>query len=437
MTRLFFSLSIILSLVLSSITLFASSMAPASANLVMSDKRMDIVLEKAKDLLKSGATAGTSYGEVWIRDYATFIEIACLVRDAESIKQDLLVFFKFQGEDGNIIDGYIPTEKANAGYDYIESPLAPEFRAHKNTVETDQETSLIQAVYLYIQSTKDRAILDEVVGGETVLSRMERALTFLMEHRFTDKYGLIWGATTVDWGDVQPGHPWGVVIDESTKFCVDVYDNAMFLIAIDHFISLVDDNQTKERWREVHTQIKDNLRKHLWDSGNNKFHPHRYIDGSAFIDALDEDEIYYFGGTACAALAGVLTPKEFTQSISQMQTLAANCGAATLGLTLYPPYPAETFQNPIMRPYSYQNGGDWTWWGGRVVQAIIKYRDYGLAYQTLEPMLDRVIANDDFYEWYDIYNQPRGAKNYRGSAGVLGTAILDLREWAKEIQKSE
>ncbi|MBZ0256834.1 hypothetical protein K8I31_12280 [bacterium] len=427
--------NLILSLILSLITInssFASSMAPGYAKAILEDKRMDVVLQMAEDVLKSGATAGTSYGEVWIRDYATFIEIACRVRDADSIKQDLLVFFKFQGDDGNIVDGYIPAEKATGGYDYIESPLAPEFRAHKNTVETDQETSLIQAVYLYVQSTGDRAILDEVIGGETVLRRMEFALEFLLNHRFTDKYGLLWGATTADWGDVQPGHPWGVVIDESTKYCVDVYDNAMFLIAIQNFIELLDDEKQIEKWQGVHDQIAENLQTHLWDQENRKYVPHRYIDGSAFNEYFNEDEIFYFGGTTCAMLADALPQDELGRTILKMQELQGKCGAATLGLTLYPPYPAGYFKNPSMRPYSYQNGGDWTWWGGRLVQAICKYKDYGLAHQTLGPMLDRVIANDDFYEWYDIYNQPRGAKQYRGSAGVLGKAILMLREWAQE-----
>ncbi|MDP8244987.1 MAG: amylo-alpha-1,6-glucosidase [Candidatus Hinthialibacter antarcticus] len=433
--NLFTRLLTLLLLLSVSTSTFASSMSPTYAKAILEDERLDIVLKKAEEVLKSGATAGTSYGEVWIRDYATFIEIACRVRGAESIKDDLLIFFKFQGEDGNIIDGYIPVEKATGGYDYIESPLALEYRAHKNTVETDQETSLVQAVFLYVKSTGDRSILDETIGGKTVLDRMEFALDFLLTHRFTDKYGLLWGATTADWGDVQPGHPWGVVIDESTKYCVDVYDNAMFLTAIDNFIALLDDDaQRAEKWQAVRDQIAANLQKHLWDADNQKYYPHRYIDGSAFPDSFNENEIFYFGGTACAALAGALSQDELQQTLLQMKERQASCGAATLGLTMYPPYPDGYFKNPSMRPYSYQNGGDWTWFGGRMIQAMIQYGRVQEAYDELKPMLDRVIANDDFYEWYDIYNQPRGAKNYRGSAGVLGKSILMLRELADKQQ---
>ena len=40
---------------------------------------------------------------------------------------------------------------------------------------------------------------------------------------------------------------------------------------------------------------------------------------------------------------------------------------------MYPPYPEGFFKNPQMRsPYSYQNGGDWCWFGGRMIQALIE-----------------------------------------------------------------
>jgi hypothetical protein len=38
------------------------------------------------------------------------------------------------------------------------------------------------------------------------------------------------------------------------------------------------------------------------------------------------------------------------------------------GLTISPPYPAGFFKNPSMVPYGYQNGGDWCWFGGRMIQ---------------------------------------------------------------------
>jgi hypothetical protein len=99
--------------------------------------------------------------------------------------------------------------------------LEPRYAGHKNTVETDQETSLIQAVYKYILTTSDTSILASTVAGKTVASRMEWALEFLMNHRFNKEYGLLWGATTADWSDVQPEHDWGVFLTEDTHYAID------------------------------------------------------------------------------------------------------------------------------------------------------------------------------------------------------------------------
>ena len=107
-------------------------------------------------------------------------------------------------------------------------------------------------------------------------------------------------------------------------------------------------------------------------------------------------------------------------------------GAPSIGLTLYPPYPKGFFANKIMNPeYNYQNGGDWTWFGARMIQQLVKYGFVKEAYEQLLPMTDRVIENDGFYEWYTVDNKPEGSGTFRGSAGVLYKSILMLEDWAK------
>jgi hypothetical protein len=51
-------------------------------------------------LLGSGLTAGSGYGEVWIRDLNTFIEMALRFVNRDVIRSNLLTFFMFQGADG-------------------------------------------------------------------------------------------------------------------------------------------------------------------------------------------------------------------------------------------------------------------------------------------------------------------------------------------------
>ena len=389
---------------------------------IRTNEYFEFVKEKALEVVETGFNAGDGYGEVWIRDYNTFIELSAEVYEPDVLKENLLVFFRMQGDDGNIIDGFIPKEKAgDVGYDYRYSDLEPRYAGHKNTVETDQESSLIQAVYKYVKATGDHSILHVKVGEKTVAERIEWSMEFLMNHRYNEQYGLLWGATTADWGDVQPEHEWGVYLTEDTHYAIDIYDNAMFLIALDNMMELLPD--TKEKWQSIREQIAENSRKHLWDKENQKFIPHIYLEDSPFPDDFNENKIYYHGGTAMAIKAGLLSKDEIQVSLQKMVENVKAAGAASIGLTLYPPYPEGFFENESMVPYGYQNGGDWTWFGGRMIHALIQYGFVKEAYEQVQPMVKRVKENDGFYEWYTVDNEPRGSGTFRGSAGVLYKAI--------------
>jgi hypothetical protein len=189
-------------------------------------------------------------------------------------------------------------------------------------------------------------------------------MDFLMNHRFNSQYGLIIGATTADWGDVQPEHGWGVDLDNNTHPAIDIYDNAMFIIALDNLMEIVP--ESKAKFSVIRKSIAENCRKHLWDEKNQKFIPHIYLEkGSPFPPDFDENKIFYFGGTAIAIEAGLLSRDEIKRSLTPC---------------IYPPYPEGYFANQIMNPvYSYQNGEDWTW--RPYDTAAIKYGFVGDAYE--------------------------------------------------------
>jgi len=386
------------------------------------------------EIVKTGFNAGDGYSEVWIRDYNTFIELSAEVFPEETLKENLRVFFRLQREDGNIIDGFIPREKAKqseGGYVYIFTDLEPNYAGHKNTVETDHETSLVQAVYKYVTKTGDTDFLNEEIGDKSVAERLEWSMEFLLNHRWSKEYGLIWGATTADWGDVQHSHPWGVFITDDTKFCLDIYDNAMLLIALDNMMEMIP--ATKNKWGPIRKNIAENTMKYLWDEQNQKFIPHVYLDGSPFPDDFDENEIYYHGGTAVAIEAGLLSETQIRTSLEKMVANVKASGAGSIGLTMYPPYPEGFFENKSMYPYGYQNGGDWTWFGGRMIQQLIKYGFTQEAYEHIQPMVKRVKDNDGFFEWYTVTNEPKGSGTFRGSAGVLWKSIKMFEEFAKDV----
>ena len=85
------------------------------AKAIKADPRLNEVKKMAEHLVAAGFTAGSGYGEVWIRDFNTFIRLSCQVMPRDTVKEKLRLFFQMQGDDGNIIDGYIPKEKARAG----------------------------------------------------------------------------------------------------------------------------------------------------------------------------------------------------------------------------------------------------------------------------------------------------------------------------------
>lgn len=409
--------------------------AATLARRILADADLDDVLARAQALLKTGFNAGSGYREVWIRDLATFIELSCDVLDREEIKENLRLFFQLQGDDGNIVDGFVHRSQANVGYAYIKKPGVPDYWGHKNTVETDQESSLVLAVRIYVERTGDQAFLDEVIDGQTVRRRLGRALEFLLAHRFSEPHGLLWGATTADWGDVQPEHEWGVELDASSHRAIDIYDNAMFLLALrDYRTLLTGDGVEQDRWTKVEADVRRNVQHHLWDEARQQFRPHLYLEGSPFPLSFDEAAIYYHGGTAVAILAGLLDRDEVRAALERMRHNVRAAGAGTIGLTLYPPYPAGTFKNPGMRPWSYQNGGDWDWFGGRMIQALIQHGFIEDAYLELVPMVRRVQRSDGCFEWFDRDDHPRGSGTFRGAAGVLGKAILMLQAWARQTE---
>jgi hypothetical protein len=404
------------------------------ADRIMTDKSLDTVYSAASELLRKGFTAGDGYPQVWIRDFNTFIELSCDVYDTRIIRANLLTFLTLQQPDWEIVDGYVL--KGHVTWDDPNIYTSPSDTIHvgfKNTVETDQETSLIQAIGKYIRITGDKTILDEKIAGLTVRERLSNAVDYLLQNRYSSKYGLLTGATTQDWGDVQVEGGAVVDIDEKTHWSVDIYDNAMFVIALKYMTEFAATDGDKHKWEELKTITAQNIRKFLWDSEKGKFIPHIYLKDSPFPSDFNENAIWFHGGTAVAIEAGLLSEKEIKASYDQMQLNVKLSGAPTIGLTIYPPYPEGIIKDSnSSKPYIYQDGGDWTWFGGRMVQQLIAYGFPGEAYEALRPMIDRVIANRKFYEWYGIDGKPMGSGDFRGEAGVLARAVVMLREWAEK-----
>jgi hypothetical protein len=400
---------------------------------ILNDSTLVKVNNMAHELLKEGFNAGGGYSQTWARDMNTFVEPLCSVRSSHEIREAILLFFALQQPNGEMIDGYVKKEDFNwvDTHPYYSS-VAPAYVAFKNTVETDQESSLIQIVGKYISKTGDTSILQQKVGDKTVLERITWMIDYLWKERFSEKYGLLFGAMTSDWGDVQPGTCFPCDYNECSFPAIDVYDNAMMIIAFDRLLKLdIPDNLRKD-WTAKRQLLFNNSRKYLWDSANKKFIPHIYLDKKPDMMGMDENKIYYHGGTAVAIEAGLLSKSEIKAVNKQMVENVRLSGMPTVGVTIYPPYPQNFYPGGMANPYIYQNGGDWTWFGGRMIQQLVAHGLVKEAYAEARPMIDRVIKNKGFYEWYGMGNVPKGSPHFKGSAGVLAKAVEMLQSWAKD-----
>ena len=111
---------------------------------IMADKKLDTVYNKATILLSKGFNAGDGYPQVWIRDFNTFIETSCKVYNHDSIRTNLLTFLRLQQPNGEIVDGYVLKGHVTWNDPNIyTSAYDSTHVGFKNTVETDQESSLI------------------------------------------------------------------------------------------------------------------------------------------------------------------------------------------------------------------------------------------------------------------------------------------------------
>ena len=66
-----------------------------------------------------------------------------------------------------------------------------------------------------------------------------------------------------------------------------------------------------------------------------------------------------------------------------------------------------------------------------MITQLVRYGYAQEAYHEIQPMIDRVIANNGFFEWYTVEGKPNGSGVFRGSAGELLEAIDALEQWAK------
>jgi hypothetical protein len=79
----------------------------------------------------------------------------------------------------------------------------------------------------------------------------------------------------------------------------------------------------------------------------------------------------------------------------------------------------------VKEPWSYQNGGQWDWFGGRLVLAEMQSGRAARGREHLMSLALKAQRSGGLFEWHTRDGQGRGSGRYAGSAGALGAALIE------------
>ena len=358
-----------------------------------------------------GFAAGLHYPQIWLRDANTTIGISKYFYDTSYLTSWFLEHLAHQEQDGSL-------------YDWIDT----RGRSDKNTTESDQEASAVQIAH-QMYEILGTEWLESEIDKKSIIDRLEKALLFVFQSRYEPNHGLIKGAHTADWGDVDilDESEASVYVDERTHWTIDIYDQSMVFQAcsnISEMFSSLEMNDKSFYWREKAELLKRNTNKWLWQEDKGYYAVHIHLD--SLRHDFDEGNILALGGNTQAILAGLADEKKSMRIIKNILERQKSLGISTISGTLLPPYPQKIFRHPLLDdPYEYQNGAQWDWFGGRIIQAMFAQGFSKMAEEKLMEIFQKNISNGGFFEWDNRTGAGLGSDYFCGSAGSLGKALFE------------
>jgi hypothetical protein len=355
-----------------------------------------------------GFSAGTDYPQIWIRDTATLMFYARFFYDSGQLQDLVGHFLRRQGPEGEICDWVDTTG-----------------RSDKNTVESDQESSLVLAAFQLALS--DPGWLRRPLAGVPVFERLERALEWVWQKRFDPDYGLVWSGHTIDWGDVENSYPDGraTKLSNRSQRAFSIYTQAMYIQAGQKLLVMagwLGKKQAMDKWQRRLQTVGGYCRRRLFLPEQGYFLIHRLAGRKD--SPVREQEILAIGGNAEAMRAGLMSQAEIGRFLQALAERKKRYGLRSVSFTVLPPYPRGFFPHPLLSPWSYQNGGEWDWIGGRLVSALYQNGFRKQAEEFLKEIVVKNLRDGNIFEWSDRAGNGQGASFYAGAAGVLGEAIL-------------
>jgi hypothetical protein len=350
---------------------------------------------------------------LYIRDTATDLPMARYYYGAPVLRSTVEEFLRLQYADGA-----------------ISATISPDHKVDKATVVSDEETStVVDAVEAY-DAMPDPAWLNQTLRGQTLIERLNRAMTWVLTVRRDPDTQLIKRAHTTDWGDIKwepnsepsdmgPGDQW----------TVSIYDQAIgyaALVGLARLNAAAGRDADRARWEAEAATLKAATNLVLWqdDAAHGFYRIHKHLAPDNVRHDFPDDNVISIGNAA-AVYYGVADADKVPRILSALERARIAAGASKPGLTLQPPY--DNWYQVSMGQRTYQNGALWDWWAGRQISA-----EFWSGYSQLGRDHLLMVARDwathpgKVREWESPSLNRSGADQaYAGAAAVVGQSVVD------------
>lgn len=377
------------------------------------------------------------YRRLFIRDTSTLMTGASYFYPAERLKWGVEGFLhrQYSATTASTEDGWVP------GFGAIPATVGFDDVIDKASTVSDEETHLIHAAYVTFEIINNPEWLEEKMAGRfnwddrnshlSVITHLNAAGSWLLNHRHDKRTGLIVRDHTTDWGDVrfQPskGNPTDIH-RHNVVWNASIYDQALAYRAWRELAIMnraVGDEERAREWEAEAEALQEATNTHLWQPERGFYRTHLHI--TPLEHDFDEDAIVSIAN-AVAIVCGLTNEAQTQQILMALEKARLQAGAPKPGVVLYPPYPTDFYTLPQMRLAStYQNGGVWDWWGAWQVLAAFEkgYAHLGRSY-LLQTAADWMTHPENVFEWQTVRTlQGAGGDQYTGAAGIYAQVIIE------------
>jgi hypothetical protein len=377
-----------------------------------------------------GFRPGKAYKEMYIRDIAWGMETAQYYYGDEYLREPIEAYLRRQyTAETRSLDGDFGIL---AGEGAIGGIITPDGESNKQTITTDEETSLIHAAYLYYTMAHNTAWLESTINDLTIIERLNLAADWLYDHRFDQELQLLWRGHTTDWGDVkfEKDLPYTDYNPDQDHQTASIYDQAMAYMALRELAQMnavVGKTDRAVEWQTKAEALKKQTNVLLWQTD-------RFYLTHAHITPLEHpfDEAAMVSiSNALAVYAGLTDFEQNTTIFQHLERVRLAARANKPGLSIYPYYPnrwPNLFFDYLGMGYgNYQNGGVWDWWGGVQIKAEFQngFAEAGRTH-LLQVVNEWQTHPGNIIEWHST-TDPRheGSHYYSAAAGTMGSAIIE------------